>query len=152
MKRLLAIAAAVALVGSAVGVVAANGKAGDKQTLRLGEKITDVHRVDAAPKGDSPGDTGVISGELSSAGKKVGRYQGYCVTVRPPDTSDCTFTLSLPKGQLKTTAGYGPGFNGQKVVHEAVLGGTHAYRAAGGEVISRETGDTTGKLTIHLTK
>jgi hypothetical protein len=152
MKRLLAIAAAVALVGSAVGVVSASGNGDNNQTLRLTERITDVHRVDAAPKGDSAGDMGVISGELSTAGKKVGRYQGYCVMVRPPDTSDCTFTLSLPEGQLKTAAGYGPGFNGQKVVHEAVLGGTRAYREAGGEVISRETGDTTGKLTVHLSQ
>ena len=66
--------------------------------------------VDAAPPGDSPGDMGVISGELFAAGggKKVGLYQGTCVTVRPPDTSDCSFTLSLRKGQIKTAAGYGP--------------------------------------------
>lgn len=154
MKRLLATAAVLAVVLSAVGVVSASGKTGHRQTIRLEEKITAAHMVDAAPPGDSPGDMGVISGELFAAGggKKVGLYQGTCVTVRPPDTSDCSFTLSLRKGQIKTAAGYGPGFNGQQVVHEAVVGGTHAYRKARGEVIAKETGDTTANLTIHLSR
>ena len=151
MKRTLSIAVAVALAAFAVAVVNASGKAGEAKTIRIEEKIKAVKMVDAAPSGDSPGDMGVISGTLSSAGgKKVGRYQGVCITTKPPAGSDCTFTLSLPGGQIKTGAGYGPGFNGDKVVHEAVLGGTHTYRKARGEVVAKETGDTTGQLTIHL--
>lgn len=157
MKRKHLIAAIAALgAGSAVVAVTASGRpatASRARTIRLVERKTSFKLVDTAPKGESTGDTGVLAGELLSAGssRKVGSFEGVCVLVKPAvGNSECTFTLSLAGGQLTTHAGYGKGFNGDKVVHEAVLGGTRAFRGARGEVVSRETGETTERLTVRL--
>ncbi|MEY2516405.1 MAG: Dirigent-like protein [bacterium] len=156
MKRLLSIATPVAVIAAAA-IVTASGDAsiaGRTSTMRVDFKMTSVKIVDAEPKGDSAGDFGVVVGDLMSHanGKKIGRYQGTCFTMTSASNSECTFTWSLPAGQITTISAYGKGFNGEDVVHDAVVGGTHAYRNARGEGIGRETGDGTGTQTFHLTR
>jgi hypothetical protein len=157
MKR-ATLLAALAAAGTTVAVVAVSaagqspGTAGTK-TIQVVEKRTSFKLVDSGRKGESAGDIGLLDGNLlaASGDKKIGRYQGVCMVFKPASgQTQCTFTLSLPDGQITSQAGYGPGFNGNKVVHEAVVGGTHAYSDARGEVVAEETGDTTGKLTIQL--
>jgi hypothetical protein len=116
------------------------------------EKRTALTLVDNRRKGESAGDLGLVSGDLlTTSRKRIGRYQGTCVIFNPSiGRTQCTFTLSLADGQITTQASYGAGFNGNKLVHEAIVGGTGAYNTARGQVISQETGQTTGKLTIKL--
>jgi hypothetical protein len=147
--------AAIAAAASALAVTA-NGQpapAPGPATLHVIEKKTSFTLVDTGRKGESRGDLGVLAGNLLDAadGHKIGRFQGVCVVIKPAaGNTQCTFTLSLPDGQITTQAGYGAGFNGNKVVHEAVVGGTDSYSDARGQVISEETGQTTGRLTIEL--
>jgi hypothetical protein len=157
MKRLLATAVTIGIAIPVAGAVTASGNpthAGPAAVMRVEYKTTALKVVDAAPKGDSPGDLGVVSGKLFAPGgaKQIGRYQGLCYTMAPKTNSECTFTFSLSGGQITVISGYGKGFNGSKVVHDAIVGGTRAYRAVRGEGIGVETSDTTGRETIHLTR
>jgi hypothetical protein len=157
MKRLLGVAATVALAVPVVAAVTASGSAahaGGARVMTIDYKTTALKVVDAAPKGDSAGDLGVVSGKLFAPGgtKLVGHYQGQCITTAPKSHSECTFTFSLSGGQITVISAYGKGFNGSKVVHDAIVGGTRAYRNARGEGTGRETSDTTGRETIYLTR
>ena len=155
MKRLLVVA--VVIVVPVVAAVSASGhsaRAAGTTVLHIDYKTTALKTVDAAPTGDSPGDFGVVSGTLFKSGstKQIGRYQGICYTMAPKSNSECTFSFSLAGGQITVISAYGKGFNGSKVVHDAIVGGTRAYRNARGEGIGVETSDTTGRETIRLSK
>jgi len=151
------ILAALAGAGAALAAVAVTAyaqapTATSTRTIRLIEKRTAVTLVDNGSKGESAGDLGLVSGDLlTNSGKRLGRYQGTCVVFKPSlGRTQCTFTLSLPDGQITTQASYGPGFNGNKIVHEAIVGGTRSYNAARGQVVAEDTSETTEKLTIQL--
>jgi allene oxide cyclase len=153
----LVVAGALAALIALSAVVSASGhqaSAQAAQTIRLDFKMTSARRVDSAPKGMSVGDYGVVGGRLFAAGtsRQVGQYQGICFMTAAKNGSECTFTLALADGQITTMAAYGAGFNGNKVVHDAIIGGTGAYRTARGEVLGEETGDTTGKMTVEMAR
>jgi len=155
MKRVLIVAVAVAVpILAAVNASGHPARASRSTVLHIDYKTTGLKIVDAAPAGDSPGDLGVVSGKLFKAGasKQVGRYQGLCYTTIPKSRSECTFSFSLAGGQITVISAYGKGFNGSKVVHDAIVGGTRAYRNVRGEGIGVETSDTTGRETLHLIK
>src|SRR5581483_779538 len=123
----------LAVVPATAAVVAATvvglGRAGGAtyQTLDLvGVPTAQRVMLDVAPKGDSPGDQGFKVGDVYEHGRRVGRYQGTC-TVLPRSNSQCTFTVGLKGGQIVLVAGYGPGLNGDAVVHEPVVGGSGVY-------------------------
>ena len=148
-------ALAAAAAGTAAVAVTAAGQAppaDQPKTIQLIEKKTTFKLIDNGRRGESAGDVGVLSGDLLGTDRKrVGRFLGTCVIFKPSaGRTQCTFTLSLADGQITTQAGYGRGFNGNEVVHEAVVGGTRTYSDARGEVVSEETGATTSKLTIQL--
>ena len=155
MKRTFATAvlAAVAVaIAAAVGASGESAHTAGTTVMRIDYRTTGLKVVDAAPKGDSPGDFGVVSGKLFAHGgsKRIGSYQGICHTMTPKSKSECTFTFALAGGQITVISAYGKGFNGSKVVHDAIVGGTHTYRNARGEGIGVETSDTSGTETIHL--
>ncbi|MEA2446093.1 MAG: hypothetical protein QOJ12_3385 [Thermoleophilales bacterium] len=157
MKRLASLG--IALIAAVLGTAAVtasghSGHAASTTVLRADFKTTAVKVVDAAPPGESPGDLGVVGGNLFAHGssRQIGHYQGTCYTMAPKSNSECTFTFSLAGGQITVISAYGKGFNGSKVVHDAVVGGTRAYRNARGEGIGIETSDTTGTETIHLSR
>ena len=155
MKRFSIVAAAIAVpVVLAVSASGNSTHAGGAAVLHIDYKTTGLKVVDAAPAGDSPGDVAVVSGKIFKSGssKQIGRYQGVCYTMVPKSNSECTFTFALADGQITVTSAYGKGFNGANVVHDAIVGGTRAYRHARGEGIGVETSDTTGRETIHLSR
>ena len=158
MKRLIAgtvgVAAAIAVAGAAVDASGHAVHASRTTVLRIDFKTTALKINDVAPKGHSPGDVGLVSGPLFAAGstRRIGRYQGVCYTTVPKSDSECTFSFALAGGQITVISAYGKGFNGSKVVHDAIVGGTRAYRNARGEGIGVETSDTTGRETIRLTR
>jgi len=154
-KSFITAAAAAATAAAAIATVSASGQSSttaSPATIQLIEKKTSFKLVDHGRKGESAGDYGLVSGELLSTDRKrVGRFLGTCFVFKPSaGQTQCSFALSLPDGQIITQAGYGSGFNGSKTVHEAVVGGTRAYKDARGEVVSEETGETTGTLAIQL--
>lgn len=148
-KRLLGAIAVLAAVPATAAI--ANSDAKTTRQIHVTMKQTAMHLADAAPSGDSPGDIGVISGDLLRPGSqaKVGSYQGTCVLIAPATgNSECTFTLKLAGGQIDVLGGYGKGINAEGVVHEAVIGGTGEYSHARGQTTGRETGDTTVDVKI----
>jgi hypothetical protein len=155
-KHVLSTIAVVAAI-AATGAITTFGNAGatTSRSVHVTMKQTSMKLVDAAPNGDSPGDVGIIAGDLLIPGghRKIGQYQGYCVLIAPATvSSECTFTLKLPAGQITILGGYGKGINADTVVREAVIGGTGAYRDARGQTTGRETGDTTSDVIIALNR
>lgn len=125
---------------------------GGTETINLSARITGFTPVDQAPEGDSPGDYGVLMGELSNGDKKVGQYQGFCVNITDPSNSQCTFTLVLPDGQIVLSPAYGD-FNGDDGrATEPITGGTGDYADARGYAVGEETGEDTLTWTIHVSK
>ena len=110
--------------------------------------MTQFHvALDAKPAGQSAGDIGYELGTVSARGKHIGRFQGVC-TQLPEQSSQCSFTLGLPNGQILIEAAYGPGFNIGNVAREAIIGGTGAYAGVRGQGQDRELSST--KLAFHL--
>ncbi|UTI65694.1 hypothetical protein NBH00_05645 [Paraconexibacter antarcticus] len=157
MNRRLPTAVLVAVAGAGVPAVLAVGADSAPSrvtTLRVAFKIDAAKLVDAAPHGNSPGDVAVLSGTLRTPapGQVIGHYHGTCTTMQPVSDSECTFTWALAGGQITTIAAYGDNFNGRRVVHDAIVGGTGRYRDARGQGIGKETGETTGLETFQLTR
>ena len=147
MRLSLIAVVTLALATSALGVASsATSDAG--KTLDLTGTVTGFHvALDAKPAGQSAGDIGYETGNLFAHGKGVGRFQGVCAQL-PDASSQCSFTLGLPDGQILIQAAYGPGFNTGSVAREAVIGGTGAYVGARGQGRDRELSNT--KLAFHL--
>jgi hypothetical protein len=144
---ILAVLISLAAVGSTVAVANSAAGSGNK-TVDLAGTVTGFHvALDAKPKGQSAGDIGYEIGTLAAHGKRIGRFQGVC-TQLPHASSQCSFTLGLPDGQILLQAAYGPGYNNGKVAREAIVGGTGAYAAARGQGLDRELSNT--KLAFHL--
>jgi hypothetical protein len=145
--RLIATSTLAAVAASAVAVTGTAASTGGT-TLDLTGTVTGFHvALDAKPAGQSAGDIGYETGILSAHGKRVGRFQGVC-TQLPHASSQCSFTLGLPEGQILIQAAYGAGFNTGAVAREAVIGGTGAYSGSRGQGRDRELSNT--KLAFHL--
>lgn len=155
MKRIILVAAATAAVAVPVGAVilANTDSASAEESFVLDLKQIPAHVVDEAPTGDmpTPGDIAMLTGVVSRDGREVGKSQGVCFTITAEGGSQCSFTVTLPDGQLQILAGYGPGINadGPKV-REPIVGGTGKYAGVHGYSDGEETGDDTARETVHL--
>jgi hypothetical protein len=138
----------LAALAAAAGIAVTGTAASGARTLDLTGAVAGYHVVvDAKPAGQSAGDIGYETGTIAMHGKTVGRFQGTC-TQLPHSSSQCSFALGLPGGQILIEGNYGPGFNSGSVAREAVVGGTGAYAGARGQGRDRELSDT--KLAFHL--
>jgi hypothetical protein len=102
MKRLLTVAAAAALAGSALVAVNALGAqpAHDhhgSQQIAVRETATFTSQVDNAPSGPSAGDAFTFTGTL--AGRRSGTEQGSCTFVTAT-TSQCSISAFFANGEL----------------------------------------------------
>jgi hypothetical protein len=153
MKRSVLIGTSVLGCAAALGVAgasAAPSAAPARRVIHLTGTMTSfTSAVDAKPKGPSAGDLGYVGGRLYRGGKLAGRYSGVCAQL-PGGTQQCTFVLGLPEGQIILTAGYGPAMNTGAVAHEAVIGGTGAYKGARGQGDDRELSNTKLAFTLQL--
>ena len=149
MKRFGIALAVVAL--AAMGLAAATGSAATSDTLQLSAKLTTTKRLDAAPKGYSPGDRSLAAGTLvdTETNKKAGRILLDCVDM-PAGTGECVLTFALPTGHLAVLASYGKGFSGGSSAHDPIVGGTGAYATARGYTDEIETGEGKMRFTLHL--
>jgi hypothetical protein len=146
-----AIAATATAVATAAAIVAsAGGQAPSGTTLVLHEvaKDADFAIVDNPPKtkfsreGEprrfSIGDMEVVSIPVADdQGHKVGRFDAYCVLVRPGKPShheeECTGTYRLADGTI-SGSGVFVGSEATSTFRGAITGGTGAYEGARGTI------------------
>jgi allene oxide cyclase len=137
MKRLLLLAATLAVAGSVVAVSSAatghghghKGKAKGKAFTVVERATTDATTDTGAP-GDTAGDVLTFANEVfdKTNTTKVGTDQGYCVRVVVGESYECTWTTFLDGGQVVVQ---GP-FYDKKDSTLAVTGGTGRYKDARG--------------------
>jgi hypothetical protein len=152
MKRLLAVAAVAALVGSVLAVVNASGKPAHRgghhgsQTIVVHETATFTSQVDNAPSGPSAGDTFTFTGTLSGA--KSATEQGSC-TLATATAAQCSITAFFAAGQLV--------FEGSVPLDQTrfqvpIVGGTGRFARAGGfaDVHVLNATGTEADLVIHV--
>jgi hypothetical protein len=97
--------------------------------------------------GFGPGDEITFHDLLFSHGKQAGDEGGSCVIVDgSPILANCTEVIRLPQGIITAQFLNAPPPRKQL----AITGGTGIYRAAGGEGTLVESGNGTGRLTLHL--
>ena len=102
------------------------------EKLHLVEHPVGETPIDVAPKGDSVGDTVVLSNPVydSDDRTQVGRDQGYCVRTVVGKEYECFWTLILGSGQITVE---GPvADSGDSIL--AVTGGTGKYLGARGSL------------------
>ena len=150
-KRAVTAAGIVAVIAAVVVGWASLASGDPKNTLVLEGKQTSFTPVELPPDGDSPGDEAVLAGTLSKDGKSSGTYQGYCVLIAPPDTTQCTYSFALEDGQIIVSTGYGA-FNGGEHGNprNPIVGGSGSYSKARGWVEEAESGDGTFTETFHF--
>jgi hypothetical protein len=100
-------------------------------TIKASSQIDQVHVVDNAPTGDSPGDVLVFTEKLfNSRGKQIGSDAASCVRLFDV-TSLCTGMYKLRGGQLMVQL-LQPGPTG--TYDQAITGGTGRFAGARGTV------------------
>src|SRR5690242_6106603 len=154
LKRILIPAAAVAAVASVVPLASAPAAPSRSFTVLASLDRHSMVRVDARPKGTSPGDVFVFSTSLRRGGKLDGRAE-FVQTVVDPRYSGISMrgdlllsdgTLELQGAGLSHRA---PG--GAKPTSEtdmAIVGGTGAYAGESGSVKLTPSGRATQRLEI----
>jgi hypothetical protein len=154
MKRLLAVAAVAALVGSVLAAVNASGKPARRgghhgsKTIVVHETATFTSQVDNAPSGPSAGDTFTFTGKLT--GRTSGTEQGSCTLVTAT-ASQCSISGFFAAGQLV--------FEGAVPLDRThfqvpLVGGTGRFARAGGfaDVHVLNATGTEADLVIHVLK
>ena len=153
MKRFASI---TALIGVALAVALAVGAWGKGQgphkarghSLTVIEHPTTDVTTDTGAAGDSAGDLLTFANDVFDASdtQKAGTDQGYCIRIVPATSYECTWTTSLPKGQITVE---GP-FYDAKDSTLAITGGTGRYRHVRGTMDLNSVGDGKFQFVFHL--
>ncbi len=149
MKRISMLAALMAVAGVAALAASASGsgeRATEAKTIRLEGEITAQQLVDNPPAGESAGDLGVFTENLSRAGRRIGELTGSCVLIRPPAYFQCSAIAQLPEGDLALTANVAEGGRSKG----AVTGGTGRYRRARGTFAAKPVAEGRERITIRV--
>ncbi len=122
----------IAIGALALSAVPAGAKGhGRTVTIKASSRIDQVHLVDNAPSGDSPGDVLVFTEKLFNArGRQIGTDAASCVRLFDV-TSLCTGVYKLRGGQLMVQL-LQPGPTG--TYDQAITGGTGRFAGARGIV------------------
>jgi hypothetical protein len=126
------------IVLAAVGALSlsaapAGAKSGEPTTIKLRSQLDQVHLVDNAPAGDSPGDVLLFTEHLfDSHGKRIGSDAASCLRLFDK-TSLCTAVYTLPRGTIMVQL-LQPGLMGTLTYDQAITGGTGRYAGASGTV------------------
>ena len=137
--------AAAALVS---GVIASSSTASPGVAyLRFYERPGPSTTVDHVPSGKM-GDVFLYSNPVfDRQGTRVGTDHGVC-TMLNAHQAQCNATLALPKGQIVTLGLHGP--DPEPNYQAAVIGGTGAYAAVRGTLVSRPLKDGGWTVLISL--
>jgi len=115
--------------------------------LRFYERPGKTTTVDKVPRGKT-GDVFLYSNPIFDRhGTRVGTDNGVC-TMLNSQQSQCNATLTLPTGQIVTLGLHGP--EPEKKYQAAVIGGTGAYAAARGTLVTRPLKDGGWTVLISL--
>jgi hypothetical protein len=140
-----ALGAATAAAG--IAVIPASGQ--DQNTARTLTFVTtqkrgDVRSTDVKPKGDSPGDSYLLSSLMHRDGKIVGRVEAQCVELDATYQAQmCHIVAVLTDGQITLQgAGFEKRLPGAARSPEAfaITGGTGAYSGAAGSMTIKGNG------------
>ena len=156
LKRILIPAVAVAAVASVVPLASAPAAPSGSFTLVASLDRHSMVRVDARPKGTSPGDVIVFSTSLRRGGAADGRAEFVQTVVDPryrgvsmrADLLLSDGTLELQGAGLSRRAPGGAAPASETDM--AIVGGTGAYAGADGSVKLVPSGRTTQRLEIAL--
>ena len=156
MKRVLSVVVAVAAIVVLVVAVSASGKQSshakhDGRAVTVIEHATTDTTTDTGAAGDSVGDVLTFANHVfdSANAQKVGTDQGYCIRVVVGTSYECTWTASLPGGQIVVA---GP-FYDAKDSTLAITGGTGRYRGARGTMdLHAQAGGTEFAFVFHITR
>jgi allene oxide cyclase len=132
----------VVAIASAVALIAAGPAVTDPQEIKVTEHATTDAVTDTGPSGDSVGDILTFANEVFDADdkNKIGTDQGMCFRTVVGKAWECTWTLTLEKGQLTVEGPFHD--TGDSVF--AITGGTGGFAEARGEMVLSPIG-TEGK-------
>lgn len=156
MKRLVVLAAAIGVVGSAVGMIvpATAGDTGSGPSFRVVEKFDELTFVDAGDEGPSLGDALVFHANLLKKGKKVGHSGGVCTLTSLEEGAagefQCNATYWFESGQITVQSLLQPTGKFPELFVIPVTGGSGAYQGAGGELKESQQSETRSVLRFHL--
>jgi allene oxide cyclase len=133
MKRLLLLAATIAVAGSLVAVSSAATKRNshhDGKVIRIVEHADTDATTDTGAPGDTAGDVLTFANPVFDKAdkKQVGTDQGYCVRVEAGKSYECTWTTFLDGGQIVVQGPFLDAGNSTL----AVTGGTGRYAKSRG--------------------
>jgi allene oxide cyclase len=118
--------------------------------VRLVERAETDAVIDLGASGDSVGDLLAFGNPIfdPSNETQLGTNQGSCVRTVVGQSWECSWTLTLPDGQIAVQGPYLDG--GDSVL--AIIGGTDSYRAARGQVLlhPRDAEGTEYDLTYEI--
>jgi hypothetical protein len=146
--RVTTLASSLAVAALASGVAASSSAATRGVAfLRFYERPGKTTTVDKVPRGKM-GDVYLYSNPVfDRQGTRVGTDHGVC-TMLSSRQSQCNAALTLPKGQIVTIGLHGP--EPEEKYEAAVIGGTGAYAAARGTLVTRPLKDGGWTLLISL--
>jgi hypothetical protein len=146
--RVTTLASSLAAAALVTGVAASSSTASPVVVLlRFYERPGPTTTIDNVPKGKM-GDVLLYSNPIfDRQGTRVGTDHGVC-TMLSSSQSQCNATLTLPKGQIVTLGLHGA--EPEPIYQAAVIGGTGAYAAARGSLVTRPLKDGGWTVLISL--
>jgi len=146
--RVTTLASSLVAAALVSGLLASSSTASTRVAfLRFYERPGKTTSVDKVPRGKM-GDVFLYSNPIfDRQGTRVGTDHGVC-TMLSSRQSQCNATLTLPKGQIVTLGLHGP--ETQEKYEAAVIGGTGAYAAARGTLVTRPLKDGGWTVLISL--
>jgi hypothetical protein len=156
MKRIAVLAAAIGVVGLAVGMIVptATGDTRGGRTFRVVEKFDELTFVDTGSEGPSLGDALVFHANLRKQGNKVGHSGGVCTLTSLEEGAagefQCNATFWFENGQITVQGLLQPTGRFPELFVIPVTGGSGAYQAASGELHESQESETRSVLRFHL--
>ena len=146
--RVTTIASSLGAAALVSGLLASSSAASTNVAfLRFYERPGKTTTVDKMPRGKM-GDVFLYQNPIFDRhGTRVGTDHGVC-TMLSSQQSQCNSTLTLPKGQIVTIGLHGPEL--REKYQAAVIGGTGAYAAARGTLVTRPLRDGGWTVLISL--
>jgi len=142
-RRMITLAAAVAILVLAGGTVAASERRDGGRAFTVVERAETDTVIDLGAPGDSLGDQLAFGNPIFNKANtmKVGRDEGFCVRTNPGLAWECTWTTILDHGAITVQ---GPFYDDLRNSQLAITGGTGIYRNARGQMTlhARNAGGT----------
>jgi hypothetical protein len=158
-RRLVPVALGLVAVGllgyGAVSSGAAARHAARVTRIHLVEREAQVTFLDEGKRGLSSGDHRlVVSRIFTPAGRRIGRLDADCVItgVGALFGGTCHGVLTLPRGQIAGESAFSRASDRARTVHQAITGGTDAFRGARGQFVVRQVAKGPTPFVLELVR